>query len=130
MNALKWSRHHHLLSGLALAAAGCSDAATSDPIPVDTAVADSDTPVPDSLGPIGAPTRPFCLRVDGGHFTHEQSPMLAPDGVGGFYAAGLVRRDPQRDRDELWTARFDGAGVPLWHSVREGPRIASGVTEP
>jgi hypothetical protein len=89
------------------------------------AVGDSHTPVPDSLGPIGAPTRPFFVRVDGGNFTHEGSPLLAPDSAGGFYVAGLVRRDPQRNREELWTSRLDAAGVPLWHSVREGPRTAS-----
>jgi len=124
VNTLNGSLQRFLLSGLALAASGCSDAST-DAGTADAAVSDSHTPVPDALGPIGAPTRPFVVRVDGGLFTQERSPLLAPDAVGGFYAAGLVREDRQYNREELWTARFDASGVPLWHSVREGPRTAS-----
>jgi hypothetical protein len=104
--------------------------ACSDEVPTDLADTASDSSVspdtaatPDSLGPIGAPSHRFFVRVDGGRSTPDGAPVLAATGDGGVIAAAAIRSDNYEDR-ELWVGRFGKSGTPLWQSVRDKPRKA------
>jgi hypothetical protein len=85
--------------------------------------AGSDTPQP--LGPAGLATVAFA-RFDGGDHSFDEGARVLDDLEGdGFYLAGAVRQ--RRDlRSDIWIARLDRAGVPVWHYLRAAPPGAFG----